>query len=909
MMRYRNLLLVLMFALCWQSAVAQIYTELYGHISDTLKVEDSPFLVIDTIIIPQGEVLLIEPGVEVFVTDVNQQLYFWIYGNLIADGTPNSLISFKAFQPESPEDITWSGLFYYRPQTNTDTTDFQFSYLSIENSAFGVRVSGREGHLTAHHNIFSNCWHGIYLLNSPASEVYQNTFYGMQDNGLAYSLTNYYVEPELHIFENNIISQVWEGVHINWDYDLYDVDCDQFLIDYNCFDVLNQAVSFQDEYCDFDSLNNIFDDPLFYDADFYLRDDSPCIDAGNPSYPWDPDDTPPDMGAVYFRQTFQPVNYDHIIPDTLAVADHPYWDIILAAGNPTPVNEMIYPIEGVSYDSTSGLLTMNPTLADTGVYRLGFRAQNIHDDSTWVDSLVFDLHIIPNTSPILLDFLPRCDQQSGDTTLCQGYFPLDQVTFSVIAIDGEGDHINYHWRYLENTYSYTNSFTTQLEHQGENLVEFFCDDGVDTTWHFWSVFASGSELSGLIEQELLTEEEGPYVMLSTTWVAEGDTLVVEPGVKIYVTTHLDDNELQVRGYLKVQGTEEQTVQFFSNSDYEYLWEGIRVMPGSQGAEMSYMELSSARRGVFVQYSDGPVVLSNCEFLWDSIGVQSHYSDLEVRNCVFDNSIGQAIHYAIFIEGDGETSIKNCGFGRVFDPIYLYRADAEIVNNTFGHAGYPTAQLLLHPITALISDVRVVNNIFYKFSDVAMFDSESNWSEVAYNCFYADTLIENTERVSNNIHLDSEFSLFEDPLMVLEVGNLDFHLQETSPCIDSGDPYLLDPDGSRSDMGMYGGPGAGVPETSGEFIPDTRPAVFSLTRIFPNPFNATTNIDFNLPETGNVRLEVFNLRGQRIALLLDGEMNAGRQIISFEGNNVASGIYLVRLQQGTHIATGKMLLVK
>jgi len=111
MMRYRNLILVLLFVLCGQSVVVQAYTEIYGHVSGTLSLEDSPFLIIDTIIIPQEDELVIEPGVEVYVMDVNQQLYFWIYGNLIADGTPDSLISFKAFQPDTPEDITWNGLF------------------------------------------------------------------------------------------------------------------------------------------------------------------------------------------------------------------------------------------------------------------------------------------------------------------------------------------------------------------------------------------------------------------------------------------------------------------------------------------------------------------------------------------------------------------------------------------------------------------------------------------------------------------------------------------------------------------------------------------------------------------------------------------------------------------------------
>ncbi len=907
-MRYRNLILVLLFVLCGQSVVVQAYTEIYGHVSGTLSLEDSPFLIIDTIIIPQEDELVIEPGVEVYVMDVNQQLYFWIYGNLIADGTPDSLISFKAFQPDTPEDITWNGLFYFLPYSEEpDTMDIQLSYTSIQNAGFAVRTSGREGHITLHHNRFSNCRHGTFLIDSPSSEVYHNTLFNMAEAGHGFSISNMTLAPEQHVVENNIMSEVTVGVFISWNESTYDVDCDQYLIDYNCFDILESSVTFVSDSCAFDTLNNIHADPLFYDGAFNLRDDSPCIDAGNPLYPWDPDNTPPDMGAVFFQQEIEPANYGHIIPDTIAVVGHSFWDVILASGNPTPVNEMIYQYEGISYDSTSGLLEMHPTIADTGVYNLGFRAFNSHEDTTWVDSLLYDLYVVPNTAPRILSYSPLCNQEPNDTTICHGYFPLEQVTFTVFSVDDEGDNINHHWRYLDQTFSHPNDFTIMLEHQGENLVEFFCDDGVDTTWHHWIVIASGTELSGRIEQDQLTMEEGPYVMMSTTWVDEGDTLVVDPGVKVYITTHLNDNKLQVWGYLSVKGNEEQSVQFFSRNTSEYLWEGIQIMPGALGAEISYMELSAARRGLFVQYSEGPVVVSHSEFSMDSIAVQSHYSDLVVRNCIFHSSIGQTLHYAIFVEGDRQTSIKNCGFGRVFDPIYLYRADAEIVNNTFANPGLQSPTILLHPITALISDVRVVNNIFYIFGDVAMFvDSESNWSEVAYNCFYEDSL---AERVSNSSQLTSAYSLFEDPLLVLDNYIFDLHLQDGSPCIDSGAPYLLDPDDSRSDMGMYGGPGADVPGPSGGFTPATQPAIFSLTRIFPNPFNAATNIDFNLPETGHARLEVFNLRGQPVAVLLDEQMNAGRQIVSFDGENVASGIYLVRLQQGSHIATGKMLLVK
>ncbi|MGH7454039.1 MAG: T9SS type A sorting domain-containing protein, partial [bacterium] len=75
------------------------------------------------------------------------------------------------------------------------------------------------------------------------------------------------------------------------------------------------------------------------------------------------------------------------------------------------------------------------------------------------------------------------------------------------------------------------------------------------------------------------------------------------------------------------------------------------------------------------------------------------------------------------------------------------------------------------------------------------------------------------------------------------------------------------------------------------------------------FNPTTTIRFSTPSACKVRLTVYNLYGEVVRTLVNGEMAAGDHLATFDGSDLASGVYFCRLEAGELIATQKMILAK
>jgi hypothetical protein len=91
--------------------------------------------------------------------------------------------------------------------------------------------------------------------------------------------------------------------------------------------------------------------------------------------------------------------------------------------------------------------------------------------------------------------------------------------------------------------------------------------------------------------------------------------------------------------------------------------------------------------------------------------------------------------------------------------------------------------------------------------------------------------------------------------------------------------------------------------------EVTPSRLRLIGNYPNPFNPVTTISYELPVTTHVTLTISDVVGREVARLVDGSQEAGYKSVTFDGSNLASGIYFYRLQAGSFVETKRMILMK
>jgi hypothetical protein len=88
-----------------------------------------------------------------------------------------------------------------------------------------------------------------------------------------------------------------------------------------------------------------------------------------------------------------------------------------------------------------------------------------------------------------------------------------------------------------------------------------------------------------------------------------------------------------------------------------------------------------------------------------------------------------------------------------------------------------------------------------------------------------------------------------------------------------------------------------------------PVEFILEQNYPNPFNPSTKVRYSVPNSSQVTLKIFNTLGEEIAILINEEKPAGTYELTWNAENLPSGIYFYRIQAGSFVQTKKMILMK
>ena len=88
-----------------------------------------------------------------------------------------------------------------------------------------------------------------------------------------------------------------------------------------------------------------------------------------------------------------------------------------------------------------------------------------------------------------------------------------------------------------------------------------------------------------------------------------------------------------------------------------------------------------------------------------------------------------------------------------------------------------------------------------------------------------------------------------------------------------------------------------------------PVQYALSQNYPNPFNPVTSISYSVPASGPVSLKVFDLLGEEVAAIVEGDHQSGNYTVQFDGSHLSSGVYFYKLTSRDYTLTKKLILMK
>ncbi|MBU1936244.1 right-handed parallel beta-helix repeat-containing protein [bacterium] len=498
-----------------------------------------------------------------------------------------------------------------------------------------------------------------------------------------------------------------------------------------------------------------------------------------------------------------------------------------------------------------------------------------------------------------LEITPSAVTDSTET-LSSGYFSIDIVP---------------------GIYDVVYSRTGYLHEQIENLILI-----ADTTMPPVTLLF-GEALSGALSG---TIGPGGFIIFDDISVEFRDTLRLVPGT---VFRFAGDYLFEIEGTLLAQGTSEDSIFFTTlsllNPDY---WENIRFSgAGSSNSRLTHCDIQYGSHvnlaGGGVQCVHASPVIANCTFrdniagYGGAIGIEWDSSPT-ISHCMF---FGNSANYggAIFCGDGASPTISNCviydnsaDFG---GGIYCGENSSPIITRctiSDDSASFGGGVSCRHASP-------VINSTIIAFAKGAglYFHQDCSGSQIEYCDIFGNTsgeisyynqdpsqgppgigTISTTN--ANGDPCDEYFNIFLTPLFVDAVEN-NYHLEVGSPCIDAGDPSLsLDPDTTVADMGAFY-----FDQLDVDAMAPSLPASYFLAQNYPNPFNPTTTIRYDLKQTADVSVKVFNLLGQEIATLVQGRIPAGTHDVVWDATDLPSGIYFFQMAAGDFVQTRKMVLLK
>ena len=274
---------------------------------------------------------------------------------------------------------------------------------------------------------------------------------------------------------------------------------------------------------------------------------------------------------------------------------------------------------------------------------------------------------------------------------------------------------------------------------------------------------------------------------------------------------------------------------------------------------------------------------------DGGGIHCQNNDLSFVNMLFKNN--SASHGGGIAFYNSDSKLINCTLSsNSGDGVYLDRNSHLIIQNC----------ILFNPGREVeFCGYNDPDTVEIKYSDLE--DINGSWGIVTNN---------------NGVVIKGDGNIDADPQFV-DSGSEPCQLSSSSPCRNAGDP-------DTTDLGLPGYDLAGNPRISENHIDmgcyeyqgpssiadnEQIPKVFFLKQNYPNPFNPITTIEYGLPKASDVKIEIFNILGQRVFSYKKEKKEAGYHKILINGSNFSSGVYFYRFVADDYVKVKKMILLK